>query len=102
MAKEGKVELEIHEITKCPFKGVAATDPMTSLGLEGDDGVVCRKMVNGQMVGGGRIVRGPCVGEENCPDMQTHMAVIKILKLLGERDKKNQLPRGCTGGEIDD
>jgi len=95
MAEKG----EIHEITECPFKKTGtAADNLRSVCLKaGEDAHPYRNMT--------------CVGEDNCPDMQTHRAVMAILGKIGGSvgeaeagDKKvprGERPRGCTDREID-
>lgn len=72
---------EIKEIEKCPFKVAGAKNRQT--GEELEPSVVCLKAVDNVVArSADRVPHMACVGEGTCPDMQTHRAVMKLLKTL--------------------
>lgn len=75
MANGEKADGEIHEIIVCPFRKSRTLAP------DSRDG--CFKAGQDMdLTGGHQFVNLTCVGEENCPDMQTHRAIMKILATL--------------------
>lgn len=68
------------KIEVCPFRD----EGVVIAGRCAEPSVVCSKMISGEPgINENRLVRRrACVGENDCPDMQTHRAVMKLLATL--------------------
>lgn len=64
---------------------------VNSCGIRIEPEVVCSQRVSGRIPTANYLVRLGCVGEEDCPVMQTHRAVMELLEISRKtRSKKDK------------